>query len=199
MLDGWIWNCKFNQFISSSFFVEFNWWYGWIVLWNCIVESFRWITNGWLGVNIIWNLLHSFYLQINIIRFDFPNCISNSSSATFERPCNDVRLPKNMPSELTAVENFKFSVDSLFDSNTGIPVVRNANFSHANHSRIINGVVYDSNLTTLSSHAPTLVEKEFELPTFVQPSTPLLSEIVPTWPSAVERKWLFSIFILIHK
>lgn len=104
-----------------------------------------------------------------------------------------------MPSGLTAVENFTFTVDSLFDSNTGIPVVRNTNFSHTNNSRTIDGVVYDRNHTTLSTHAPTPVEKEFELPTFVQSRTPLLSEIVPTWPSAVEREWLFSIFILIHK
>lgn len=104
-----------------------------------------------------------------------------------------------MPNESTAVEQFAFVVDSLFDSYTGIPVIRNANFPHANNSRIINGVVYDRNLTTLNTPSPTLVEKEFDLSTYVQSNTPLLSEIVPTWSIAVERKWFSNVLILIHK
>lgn len=98
------------------------------------------------------------------------------------------------------VERFAFAVDSLFDSYKGIPVIRNANFPHANNSQIINGVVYDRNVTTLNAPSPTLVEKEFDLSTFVQSKTPLLSEIVPTWSIAVERKWFSNVFsILAHE
>lgn len=93
-----------------------------------------------------------------------------------------------MPSRLIAVEQFAIEVDSLLNSNTGIPVIRNANFSHANNSQMINGIVYDRNLTTLSSHPPTFIEKEFELPTYVQSKTPRLSEMVPTWPTTVKRQ-----------
>lgn len=98
-----------------------------------------------------------------------------------------------MPSGLTAVEQFAFTVDNLSDSNIGVPVIRNANLSHANNSQIIDGIVY---LITHTSHPPMFVEKDFELPTDLQSRTPLLSEIVPTWSIAVESKFKSSNYLL---